>query len=189
MITGIGDMFSKAEQVNLPRYNPEDVSSRMDYKPIDTEWMTNKMRSQFAGTRDSLKDFSGGNRAAAMAGLSGINRQQGDAIGEQYMKADEANYARRMQADQFNMGVQAQNVNTRNQAAQVNSQIQMQEMDMNARNRAAKRNAARNAILQSATDLGGIGRENYFNETAKNVYGYDGQGRYVVVDGKKQYIK
>lgn len=179
MALGINDIFSKPEQVNLPRYNPEMNTSRMDYKPIDTEWMNNKMNSTYASTRDQMINNAGGNRATAMAALSGINQQQQNAIGESYLKAQDINYQRRNQADQFNFGIEQQNVAARNQAAQLNNQIAMQEMDMNARNRAAKRNAARQAILQAANDLGGIGRENYFNKTAGNVYGYTGQGEYI----------
>ena len=186
---GINDIFSKPEQVNLPRYNPEMNTSRMDYRPIDTEWMNNKMNSTYASTRDQVINNAGGNRATAMAALSGINQQQQNAIGESYLKAQDVNYARKQQADQFNANVEAQNVAAQNAAKQANIQLQMQEMDMNARNRAAKRNAARQAILQAANDLGGIGRENYFVKTAKNIYGYDQYGRYVTVDGEKQYIK
>ena len=42
---------------------------------------------------------------------------------------------------------------------QTNLQLQMQEMDANARNRAAKRNAARQAILNAASNIGDIGRK------------------------------
>ena len=37
MITGISDMFDKPEQVKFGRINPEQVTARMDYQPIDTE--------------------------------------------------------------------------------------------------------------------------------------------------------
>jgi len=179
MALGINDIFSKPEQVNLPRYNPEMNTSRMDYQPIDTEWMANKMKGQAAGTREALLNTSGGNRAIAMAGLMGADKQFNEAMGESYLKAQDINYGRKQQVNQFNAGVEQQNIAARNQAAQMNNQIQMQEMDMMARNRAAKRNAARQAILQAATDLGGIERENYFGKTAGNIYGYTGQGEYI----------
>ena len=177
-ILGIGDMFSKPEQVSFGRINPEQVTARMDAKPIDTEWMANKMKGQAAGMRNSILDSSGGNRAIAMAGLSGINRQSQEALGEQYMRADEINNSRRNQALQFNAGIESQNVAARNAAQAQNLQLQMQEQDMNARNRAAKRNAIRNALLQSSQDLGNIGRENWAAKTGQAIYGYrtDGQG-------------
>ena len=134
--------------------------------------MANKMKGNAAGTRDALLNTSGGNRAIAMAGLMGADKQYNEGLGEQYLKAQDINYGRKQQAFGFNSGVEQQNVATRNQASQYNNQIAMQEMDINARNRAAKRNAARQAILQAATDLGGIGRENYFMNSAESVYGY-----------------
>ena len=102
---------------------------------------------------------------------------------ETYLKAGDINYNRKLQADQFNAGIEQQNVATRNQAAQINNQLQMQEMDLNARNRAAKRNAARQAIIQTATDLGGIGRENWAQKTGAQMTDYE-----VGSDGKIKYI-
>ena len=136
------------------------------------------MNAAYAGTRDQIINNAGGNRAIAMAGLSGINQQQQNAIGESYLKAQDINYNRKNQATQFNAGIEAQNVAAQNAAQQTNLQLQMQEMDANARNRAAKRNAARQAILQAAQDLGGIGRENWAGKTGQAMYGYgvDGQG-------------
>jgi hypothetical protein len=179
MALGINDIFSKPEQVNLPRYNPEMNTSRMDYQPMDTEWMANKMKGQAAGTRDEILNTSGGNRAIAMAGLMGADKQYNETLGESYLKAQDINYGRKQQANQFNAGIEQQNVAARNAASQYNNQMQMQEMDLNARNRAAKRNAARQAIIEAANGIGGIGRENYFSKTAGNVYGYTGQGEYI----------
>lgn len=170
---GISDMFEKPEVVKYGRVNPERVTARMDYQPIDTEWMNNKMNATYAGTRDQMINNAGGNRAMAMAGLSGINQQQQNAVGEAYMKAHDINYGRKNQATQFNAGIEAQNVAAQNQAQQANLQLQMQEMDANARNRAAKRNAARQAILNAAGNIGDIGRENYFGKLTTKATGYN----------------
>ena len=172
MITGISDMFQKPEEVRYGRVNPDMNTSRMDYQPIDTEWMNNKMNATYAGTRDQIINNAGGNRAAAMAGLSGINQQQQNAVGEAYLKAQDINYGRKQQANQFNAGIEQQNVAAQNQAQQLNLQIAMQEAEMNARNRAAKRNAARQAIIQSANDLGQIGKENWASKTGGTMTGY-----------------
>ena len=181
MITGISDMFQKPEEVKYGRVSPEMNTSRMDYQPIDTEWMNNKMNATYAGTRDQMINNAGGNRAAAMAGLSGINQQQQNAVGEAYLKAQDINYGRKQQANQFNAGIEQQNVAAQNQAQQLNLQIAMQEAEMNARNRAAKRNAARQAILNAASNIGDIGRENFNANTVKSStgYGYDANGNIV----------
>ena len=89
------------------------------------------------------------------------------------MKAQDINYGRKQQANQFNAGIEQQNVASQNQAQQLNLQIAMQEAEMNARNRAAKRNAARQAIIQSANDLGQIGKENYFGNIITKSTGYN----------------
>ena len=143
------------------------------------------MNATYAGTRDQMINSAGGNRAVAMAGLSGINQQQQNAVGEAYLKAQDINYGRKQQATQFNAGIEAQNVAAQNAAQQANLQLQMQEMDANAQARAAKRNAARQAILNAASNIGDIGRENYFNRTAEKTFGYDSEGNFISQDGKK----
>ena len=182
---GISDMFEKPEVVKYGRVNPERITARMDYQPIDTEWMNNKMNATYAGTRDQMINNAGGNRAMAMAGLSGINQQQQNAVGEAYLKAQDINYNRKNQATQFNAGIEAQNVAAQNASQQTNLQLQMQEIDADARNRAAKRNAARQAILNAASNIGDIGRENYFSRTAEKTFGYDKDGNFISQDGKK----
>ena len=139
------------------------------------------MNATYAGTRDQMINQAGGNRAIAMAGLSGINQQQQNAVGEAYLKAQDINYNRKNQAIQFNAGIETQNVAAQNAAQQTNLQLQMQEMDANARNRAAKRNAARQAILNAASNIGDIGRENFNANTVKSStgYGYDANGNIV----------
>ena len=139
------------------------------------------MNATYAGTCDQMINQAGGNRAMAMAGLAGINQQQQNAIGESYLKAQDINYGRKNQATQFNAGIEAQNVAAQNAAQQTNLQLQMQEMDANARNRAAKRNAARQAILNAAGNIGDIGRENFNANTVKSStgYGYDANGNIV----------
>jgi hypothetical protein len=169
---GISDMFQKPEVVKYNRMNPERNTAHMDYTPIDTEWMNNKMNATYAGTRDQIINNAGGNRAMVMAGLSGINQQQQNAVGEAYLKVQDINYGRKQQATQFNAGIEGQNVAARNAAQQQNLQLQMAELDANARNRAAKRNAARQAILNAAGNIGDIGRENFNANTIKSSTGY-----------------
>ena len=182
---GISDIFQRPEVESYGRISPELITAREDYSPIDTEWMTNKMNSTYAGLRDQLTNSSGGARSAAMSGLLGANQQQQNAIGESYLKAQDINYNRRTSANRFNADIEAKNVALKNAAQQQNLALRNAEADVNARNRAAKRNAARNAILQAAQDLGGIGKENYFAKTAENVYGYNKYGDFVTQDGRR----
>lgn len=172
MVMGISDMFQQPEVVKYGRVNPERVTAHMDYQPIDTEWMNNKMNSNYASTRDQVVNQAGGNRSMAMSGLSGVNQQQQNAIGESYLRAQDMNYQRRNQALQFNTGIEQQNVSAQNAAQQQNLQLQMQELDANARNRAAKRNAARQAILNAAGNVGQIGTENWASKTGAAMTGY-----------------
>lgn len=165
-------MFQKPEITKYGRYTPERNTAHMDYTPVDTEWMANKMNATYAGTRDQLINNAGGNRAAAMAGLTGINQQQQNAIGEAYLKAQDINYGRRQAANQFNAGIETQNVAAQNAAHQQNLQIQMAEIDANARARAAKRMAARQAILNAASNIGDIGRENWAQKTGAQMTDY-----------------
>jgi hypothetical protein len=188
LTTGLSDILQKPEVVKHGRVSPEMLTDRMDYKPIDTEWMTNKMNSQYAGARDQMINTSGGNRATAIAGLHGLNYQAQNAMGEAYIKADDANYQRKIAADMFNAGINEKNINARNAAQQQNLQLEMSENDMNARNRAAKRNAARQAILNAASNVGDIGRENWAQKTGAQMTGYETDARTGVItfkDGSK----
>ena len=130
------------------------------------------MNATYAGTRDQLVNNAGGNRSAVMAGLAGINQQQQNATGEAYVRTSDANYQRKTQANQFNAGVEQQNIAAQNAAQQTNVQLAMQEAETNARNRAAQRNAARNAIISGANTIGDIGRENFNANTVKSSTGY-----------------
>jgi hypothetical protein len=170
--TGISDMFEQPEIVKYGRVSPERNTTHIDYQPIDTEWMNNKMNATYAGTRDQMINNAGGNRVTAIAGLSGINQQQQSAVGEAYLRAQDTNYNRRNQATQFNAAIEGQNVASQNAAQQQNLQLQMAEMDANARNRAAKRNAARQAILNAAGNIGQIGTENWASRTGAAMTGY-----------------
>lgn len=178
---GISDLFETPENVKYNRVDPELIKSRMDYQPIDTDWMQNKINSQLSANRSSILDASAGNRAVAMSGLLGSNQQGINSLGESYLNAQNINYGRQQQANQFNAGIEAQNVQAKNAAQQQNIQLQMAEMDANARNRAAKRNAARQAILNAASNIGDIGRENFNANTVKSStgYGYDSNGNIV----------
>ena len=170
---GISDLFETPENVKYNRVDPELIKSRMDYQPIDTDWMQNKINSQLSANRSSILDASAGNRAVAMSGLLGSNQQGINSLGESYLNAQNINYGRQQQANQFNAGIEAQNVQAKNAAQQQNIQLQMAEMDANARNRAAKRNAARQAILNAASNIGQIGKENYFGNITTRSTGYN----------------
>ena len=130
------------------------------------------MQGQFAGARNQMINQSGGNRNLAIAGLSGLAQQQQAILGDSYLKAQDINYGRKQQANQFNAGIEQQNIAAQNQAQQLNLQISMQEAEMNARNRAAKRNAARQAILNAAGNIGQIGTENWASKTGAAMSGY-----------------
>lgn len=135
--------------------------------------MQNKINSQLSANRSSILDASAGNRAVAMSGLLGSNQQGINSLGESYLNAQNINYGRQQQTNQFNAGIEAQNVQAKNAAQQQNIQLQMAEMDANARNRAAKRNAARQAILNAASNIGQIGKENYFGNITTRSTGYN----------------
>ena len=170
---GISDIFSKPEITKYGRYTPEKLISHMDYTPFDTEWMINKLKSQTAATRSGILNTASGNRATAMAGLLGVNQQTNEAIGDAYMRAAQYNQDRKNQTLQFNSAIEQANVGAANQAQLQNLQLQQQEIQSNAMARAAQRNAARQAILNAAGNIGDIGRENWAAKTGSQMFGYE----------------
>ena len=134
--------------------------------------MTNKLKSQAAATRQGILNTSSGNRATAMAGLLGANQQSNEAIGDAYMRAAQYNQQLKNQAQQFNLGVEQANVAAKNQAQLQNLQFQQQESQANMANRAAQRAAVRQAIINAASNLGSIGRENWAANTGSQMFGY-----------------
>lgn len=197
----ISDIFSKpdysaADRVANVELNPSlvgfnPIGQRLTYKPMDVDYRTNQLLSKSATTDRNILNTSGGNRAAAMAGLlaSGYNTQLG--LSELARQADEYNRVQEERVAGFNRQTDLSNSQMGLQAAMANqqarnniTQLRLNQADRIAMLRQAARDAydARrsnnmNLLIQGLADLG---RE----ETQRNWLDWLGKKGVLKVDSK-----
>ena len=150
----------RPETVQAQTINPTSINARMDYRPMDSDYMLNQMQQQAATSNRMLQNNAGGNAALANQMLMAQNIGNQSAQAQALMQVGDINQQRRNQALQFNTGIQAQNAANDMGAQQFNAQARMQANEANAMNRAALENT-RSALMSSiGTQLGNIGTEN-----------------------------
>ena len=160
---GLQAAFDKPEVEKPQTIRPGLISGRMDYKPMDSMYLANQMQQQGAGVARQLQSNSLGNSSLANQLLLAQNRGNQDAVANAMMQVNELNQQRRNQALQFNTGIQAQNIANDMAAQQFNAQSIARTNEMNAANRAARKNAIRQGASVIGTQLGDIGREENYN--------------------------
>lgn len=169
----------RPDTLNLGRMSATHLQDRMQYNPMDSEYITNQIRQQGANTNNAIMDSSGGNRGVAQAGLLASNRSTGDAIGDSMFRMAEYNNQNRQQVQDFNRGTNMFNAQQDMQVAQANLNMQNQEQMYNKQAQAALSNAKRQAFAGIGTTLGQIGTENRFMKIAPKISGgYDSKGYY-----------
>ena len=169
-----------ADTLNLGRMSATHLQDRMQYNPMDSEYITNQIRQHGANTNNAIMDSSGGNRGVAQAGLLASNRSTGDAIGDSMFRMAEYNNQNRQQVQDFNRGTNRFNAQQDMQVSKANLNMQAQEQMYNKQAQAALSNAKRQAFAGIGTTLGQIGTENRFMRIAPTISGgYDSEGNYI----------
>ena len=201
----LSDIFSKPDYsaanmiadvpVNpaITKYNP--VGEYLTYRPLDRNYYTNQLRSNAAANRRVIMNTSGGNRAAAMAGLLASDYNFGNQLGQLARQAEEYNNAQRERVAAFNretdlansrMGLQTNtfNAESRNQVtarrlAQTETVARMRQAARDAYD--ARRSTNLNNLL---TDLAGLGTEitnrRWLDSLAKSgVLAIDSNGNFI----------
>ena len=159
----------KAERINPARITPQQLNDYLQYNPIDPNTYMNPILAQAANARRAMADASGGSRASILAANLGLNAQSQNAISQAALQAEAINEQRRLQSAEFNRGTNQFNASERARVEQFNTSAKMQADDINARNRAARRNAIRGYLTGAAQGLGGIGREQAYRNTIKTM--------------------
>lgn len=163
--TALGALRNNRGYAPVAAYQLEDY---LTYRPFDFKQYLNKLQSQTAAARRSIVNQSGGNRAAAIAGLANLDYNTLGKIGELGRQADEYNMTQRERVGTFNRGTNQTNADLGLRAAMANQNalqhIQDQTLQgiynvaqMRERAKAAS-DAARSANLtnfvQGLADLG-----------------------------------
>jgi hypothetical protein len=174
---GLEAMLSKPDKLSLERVEAPVVTERMQYNPYDTDYMAGMMRQQANATNRRLADAAGGNAGVASALMLANNRNTQEGLSAAMMQAAQLNDARRAQALQFNAGIQQANAQLAWAARLANLQQSNTEKDYNAKAKAARANAIRQALATIGTQAGNIGTENHWKGVARTTQGYDQNGK------------
>lgn len=180
------------------RYNP--VGNYLAYKPLDRDFYINKLNASANATRRALQNTSGGNRAAAMAGLLAADYNYGNQLGDLARQAEEYNQQLRERVEGFNRQTNLANAEMGLKASMANAESRNKATQLRlnqAGTVAAMRQAARDAydtrrshnLNAFLTDLGNLGREitdrNWLDFLAdKGVLKVNSKGEYVVGEKK-----
>lgn len=90
----------KASVYNPVKFKP--IGDYLTYNPFDTEYYANQLRSVSGATRKNIMNTSGGNRAAAMAGILASDNNTMNQMGDLYRKAAEYNLEQKHKVADFN---------------------------------------------------------------------------------------
>ena len=184
-ISAFTDLFSKpdysaADIVDSINITPQSVSynplgTYLSYKPLDRMFYINQLNKNTAAGRRAIQNTSGGNRAAAMAGILAADYNYGESLGKLARQAEEYNQTQKekvagfnRQTDMFNsqQSMQAQSVNaqSRNDA----TKMRLAQAEEVAKLRSAAKNAydtrRSNNLNNFINNLGNIGWEEYQRE-------------------------
>lgn len=184
-ISAFADIFSKPDYSAADRIASVDIQPALvsadpigqylSYRPLDRMFYINQLNKNAASGRRAIQNTTGGNRAAALAGILAADYNYGENLGQLARQAEEYNQALRervagfnRQTDMFNsqQSMQAQSVNaqSRNDA----TKMRLAQAEEVAKLRQAARNAydARrsNNLNSFITNLGNIGWEDYQRE-------------------------
>ena len=105
------------------------IGDYMEYNPIDTEFYTSKIQRNAAATRNALMNNSGGNRAAANAGIIASDYMFNENIGDLALKAAEYNQAQREKVKTYNQGINRYNSEMGYRANAFNSELASKQAD------------------------------------------------------------
>ena len=211
-----GDVFSKpdyqaSDELRNIELNPSLVSftpigNKLKYTPYDVERQINKLNANAGASRRNIMNTSGGNRAAAMAGLMGVDTNYYNALGDAYRQALEYNDKRNYEIESFNRATDQYNSEMGLKAAMANAEVRNSiakaryERDKAAALLGQQARDAYNARLSNnlnvfLEDMGNLGRERDFRAWAdilakRGVLRMNSRGEHVdKKNGGKLYIK
>ena len=202
--------YSAAETIEAVDITPATVGytpvgNYLSYKPFDRDYYLNKLNADASATRRAVTNTSGGNRAAAMAGLLSADYNYGNQLGALARQAEEYNQALRERVEGFNRQTNLANAEMGLKTAMANADSRNQATRLRlskAGQVAAMRKAAKDAydarrsnnINVLLEELGGLGTENWnrdwLDRLAKaGLLKIDSKGNPVISDAKGGKIR
>lgn len=201
-ISAFTDLFSKPDYSAANRIASVDIQPALvsadpigqylSYKPLDRMFYINQLNKNTAAGRRAIQNTSGGNRAAALAGVLVADYNYGENLGKLARQAEEYNQAQREKVADFNRQTDMFNSKQSMQAQSVNAQSRNDATKMRlaqAEEVAKLRSAAKSAydtrrssnLNNFINNLGNIGWEDYqrewINSNPALYYNLSGIGR------------
>lgn len=161
--------------LNSGNYMPiawNSIPNKLAYKPYDRDHWVNMANASAGAARRGIMNQSGGNSGRAIAGLLAADYNAQSKLGDLYTNAEEYNWKRRQEVEDFNRATNQANSTGMLQADQANQSAyaSSKQAVLNGVIEAAKMRwqerqaaeAARSTNLSGLLDsLGGIGAENH----------------------------
>lgn len=177
-IATIGDIFRKPDYTDADAILDVDltpslvsttpVGQKLAYTPFDRDFYINKLNANAGASRKAVSNTSGGNRAAALAGILATDYNYGTQLGNLARQAEEYNQALKervagfnRQTDMFNsqQSLQAQATNAQSRNSMKNLRLGQVEAAAKLRQAIkdqeyARRSANMTSFLQGLGDMG-----------------------------------
>ena len=197
--------YSNAEMIersanNIQKISPTRLSSYLSYKPLDRNYLLNKLQAQAGASRRAIENQSGGNRAAAMAGLLASDYNTQAQLGDIFRNAEEYNQNLKMKVMDYNRQTDIFNTEAGLKADSINTNIDelrlkaiMQSAGIRA-NTDAMASAGKSANLSNFFEnLGELGTEKVrlksINDNSAMIYSRDEEGNILYKKAEEDKIK
>jgi hypothetical protein len=160
---GIG-LMNKPETKDLDMFKN---NSEVSYNPVDFSQVKRDISSTFGGYKEALPNATRGNAGSYLANLQGLASGQNKAVAGASLQADQYNTQNKMNSEQANAQIEAQNQGNR-----------MQVANMNDADRAAFTNSIMNTVGNLGTQVGNVGRQVTNANIANKLTSYGINGMY-----------
>jgi len=160
------DMFASAiSSANRP-IGTRPIGAYLAYKPLDRMFYINQLNKDTATGRRAIQDTSGGNRAAALAGILAADYNYGENLGKLARQAEEYNQALKEKVTGFNRQTNMFNSEQGTKVDMFNSELLGKQASLygqlaNMRQRILEGNRAEKSanLTNFLQGLGDLGRE------------------------------
>lgn len=166
----LAQFAQNAGKITPISYDP--LGNYLTYRPVDMNYIANRMAAQAGATRRNIMNTSGGNRANAIGSLLAADYNSQIAQADAIRQGEDTNWNRLMQTETFNRGTDQYNSEAALKAAMANQEARMKasQLGLSGYTTAmqmkdaidAQRNASISANLTNLFDsLGNIGIDAY----------------------------
>lgn len=124
------DLFARAIRGTNRQIGYRPIGNYLKYTPFDTNYYINKLDANTAAGRRAVMNTSGGNRAAALAGILATDYNYGNQLGDLARKAEEYNLEQRQKVEDFNRATNMFNSEMGTKVDMFNAEQDMQRARM-----------------------------------------------------------